>query len=127
MNKALGNTTIFVSAYLIFMGLNYYLSSLGSTAFEVQHLDDASLSGLSVSILPSLFQISAILMLLWISLERGINIGKKWIVLLPIVAFAFDFIPKLSDIPMVPSVYHLLAIVVGVASPVISTLNEVKQ
>lgn len=127
MNKALGNTTIFVSSYLIFMGLTYYLSSLGTAAAAVQSLDDVASSASYFSLLPLLFQISAMLMLLWISLERGIHIGKKWIVLLPIVAFAFDFIPKLSGIPMIPSVYHLLAIVIGVASPVISAFDQSTQ
>lgn len=127
MNKALENKTTFVSSYLIFMGLTYYFSSLGSTALIGPSLDDVALAGLSISLLPLLFHVSAMLVLLWICLERGKFIGKKWIALLPMVAFAFEFIPKLSVIAFVPSVYHLLAIVIGVASPIMLALDESTQ
>jgi hypothetical protein len=127
MNKALENKTIFVVSYLISIGFYYYLSSIGSTAMVVQSFDDVVMPGSSISLLPILFHVSAILILLWISFERGVIIGKKWIVFLPAVAFAFELIPSLSAIPFVPVVYHLLAIVIGTSCPMISTLDESTQ
>ena len=127
MNKALENTSIFVGAYLVVMGLTYLLSSLGSADLVVQSLDGVTSPDTAVSLLPLFLHICAIIALLWISLVRGMAIGKEWIVLLPMVAFAFNFIPKLSTIPIVPSAYHLLAIVIGAACPIIATLNKAKQ
>lgn len=126
MNKALENTSIFVGAYLIVMGLTYFLSSLGSADLVVQSLDGVASPEISLSLLPLLLHLCAIVVLLWISLVRGMAIGKEWIVLLPVVAFAFNFIPKLSTIPMVPYAYHLLAIVIGAACPIISNFNKAK-
>jgi hypothetical protein len=127
MNKVLENKVIFVCSYIIFMGLNYFLSNAGSTSVVVQGFDDFTVAGSSISLLPILLNVSAILVLLWISFERGVIIGKKWIVLLPAVAFAFELIPALSAIPMVPLVYHLLAIVIGATCPIISALDESTQ
>ena len=128
MIKALENTIIFVSSYLVLMALTYYLSSVDSTALAIQTLDGMALSPTSTSSsVPFFLHVSAILVLLWITFARGMAIDKKWMVLLPMVAFAFDFVPKLSTIPIVPSVYHLLAIVVGAASPVVSTLSKSTQ
>ncbi len=124
MNKALANTAAFVGTYLVLMLLTYYLPNLGTQSFMAQSLDGAGLSNSPVSLFTHFLHISAMLGLIWISLVRGILIGEKWLVLLPLVAFAFDFIPKLSAIPIVPSIYHLLAIVVGAACPFISALDQ---
>lgn len=124
MNKAFANTTIYVSAYIAIMLMTYYLPNLGSKDFVDQSLNGSGLSNTPVSLFPVFLHISAMLALVWISLIRGIMIGKKWLVVLPMVAFAFDFIPKLSTIPIVPSVYHVLAIMVGAACPIILGLGQ---
>jgi regulator of nucleoside diphosphate kinase len=116
MNKTFANTTIFVSAYIALMLITYCLPNLDSQSFMAQSLN--------VSIFSAFLHISAMLGLIWISLIRGVLIGERWLVLLPIVAFAFDFIPKLSAIPIVPSIYHLLAIVIGAVSPFIATFDQ---
>ncbi len=123
MNKAFENTSIFVGAYLILLALTYFLSSLGSADLLAQSLDGVATPETSISLMPLILHICAIVALLWISLVRGMLIDKEWIVLLPMVAFAFNFIPKLSSIPVVPSIYHLLAIVIGAACPIISRLE----
>ncbi len=124
MNKALANTTIFVSTYIVFTLLTYYLPSLNTQSLVVPTLDGTGLSSSPTALFALFLHISAMLGLIWISFVRGIMIGERWIVLLPIVAFAFDFIPKLSAIPIVPSIYHVLAIVIGAASPFIATLDQ---
>ena len=127
MNKAFANTAIFVGTYIVFMLITYYLPSLGSTSFVAQSLDGTGLSSTPISVFPLFLHISAMLGLIWVSMVRGILIGERWLVLLPIVAFAFDFIPKLSAIPIVPSIYHLLAIVVGAACPIVAAVNQSRQ
>jgi len=49
--------------------------------------------------------------LCWI---RGAYVAKTWLVIFPILALVFDFAPGLSLIPMIPTVMHLLAIILGV-------------
>ena len=127
MNKAFANTATFVATYIALMLLTYYLPSLGSKSLVVQSLDGANLTYSTVPLFPLFLHISAMLGLLWVSLARGILISERWLVLLPLVAFAFDFIPKLSAIPIVPSIYHLLAIVIGAACPVVAAVNQSRQ
>lgn len=124
MNKAIANSAIFVGAYVVLMALTYYLSNLGSTTLVTQTLDGTGLADSSVSLITLFLHICAMLGILWVSFVRGVMISERWLVLLPIVAFAFDFIPKLSSIPIVPSIYHLLAIVIGVACPIVSTFDH---
>lgn len=124
MNKALANTKIFVSAYIVFMLPTYFLPYLGSKSYVIQGLD-ATWS--SLFILPLVLHLGAILALLWICLVRGAIIGENWLVALPMVVLAFEFISKLSAIPFVPSMYHLAAIIIGAGCPVISDRNPSKS
>jgi len=111
MNKAFANNTIFVVSYILLMLPTYYLP-LASAA--------------SASHSPNILHIQwmvvlcALLALCWICVVRGALIGKQWLVALPAVAIAFEFIPRLSAIPYVSSSYHLLAIIIGIAFPVIA-------
>ena len=121
MSKALANTKVFVSSYVFFMMLTYYLAQLGSQSPFLQGLDVA---GASVYNFPFFLHLSAMLILLWICFARGVIIGERWLVLLPMVVFAFEWIPKLSAIPVVPTIYHLLAIVIGAACPIVSSMDK---
>lgn len=117
MKKELASNRVFVSSYVIFMLLTYYSAHLGSRSSILQGLDVADAHLLNV---PFVLHLCAMSALFWICFVRGTIIGKKWLVFLPMVVLAFEFIPKLSGIPIVPSVYHLLAIVIGVACPIIA-------
>ncbi|WP_232415377.1 MULTISPECIES: GreA/GreB family elongation factor [Methylotenera] len=121
MSKALSSTKVFVGSYVFFMMLTYYLAQLGAQSPFLQGLDVA---GASVYNFPFFLHLSAMLILLWICFVRGAIIGERWLVLLPMVVFAFELIPKLSTIPVVPTIYHLLAIVVGAACPIVSALDK---
>jgi hypothetical protein len=57
-------------------------------------------------------------------LGEGAIVEKHWLVLLPVVAFAFEFVSKLSAIPYIPSMYHILAIIVGATSANISASDK---
>lgn len=97
MQKAFASNAIFVVSYLALMLPTYY----------VQHTN-ASSTILAISLLG----------LCWICVVRGAYIGKRWLAVLPIVAMAFELIPRLSAIPYVSTSYHILAIIIGIAFPV---------
>lgn len=121
MRQALANTKVFACAYIVLMLLTYYLGQLGSRSPIISDLEIAEPNLLSF---PLMLHVGAMLALFWICLVRGAIIHKKWLALLPVVVFAFEFIPKLSVIPIVPSVYHLLAIVIGVLSPIVAVSEQ---
>jgi len=56
----------------------------------------------------------AMLVLCFLCWVRGAYVGKGWLIIFPILAIVFDFVPGLSAIPMIPTVMHLLAIILGV-------------
>ena len=107
MNKALANTTIFTLVYVLLM-IPAYLTYVDSSST----ISSGSL-GINIVSLPLLLHFGSMLMLCYICFVRGKLIGKSWLGFIPLIAIAFEFLPALSAIPLVPSVYHLLAIVIG--------------
>lgn len=107
MNKALSNTTAFVVIYILLM-IPAYLTYVDSSST----ISSGSL-GINMVSLPLLLHFGSMLMLCYICFIRGKLIGKSWLGFIPLIAIAFEFLPALSAIPLVPSVYHLLAIVIG--------------
>lgn len=97
MHKAFASNAVFVVSYLALMLPTYYF----------QHVN-ASPTILAISLLG----------LCWLCVVRGTYIGKRWLAVLPIVAMAFELIPRLSAIPYVSTSYHILAIIIGIAFPV---------
>ena len=65
----------------------------------------------------------SLLTLFFLCWVRGAYVAKAWLIIFPILAAVFDFMPGLSAIPLVPTVMHLLAIILGVvgAKAVVST------
>lgn len=97
MPKAFASNTVFILSYLALMLPTYYF----------QHTNASSVV-LTICLLG----------LCGICVVRGAYIGKRWLAALPIVAMAFELIPRLSAIPYVSTSYHILAIVIGIAFPV---------
>jgi hypothetical protein len=52
-------------------------------------------------------------MLTLMAFARGRHIGKTFIMMFPVIAAAFDMVPGLSLVPFVPTVMHLVALVLG--------------
>lgn len=115
MNKALANNTTFAVSYLLLMLPAYYLP-LANTASTTLMPDVLHLQWMVI--------LCAMLALCWLCVVRGALIGKRWLVALPAVAIAFELIPRLSAIPYVSSSYHLLAIIIGLAFPVITSAQS---
>ena len=114
VKKALGNAPVFVVAYIIFMLPTYFLPYAGSNS-AILHGIDAAGGGSSLNFAFWL-HMGFMLILCFLGWVRGAYVAKSWLVLFPILAIVFDFVPGLSAIPLVPTVMHLLAIILGVVA-----------
>lgn len=112
VKKALGNTPVFVIAYILFMLPTYYLPYVGSNS-SIMHGIDAAAGGKALNFAFWL-HMGSLLILCFLCWVRGAYVGKGWLVIFPVLAIVFDFVPGLSLIPMIPTVMHLLAIILGV-------------
>jgi hypothetical protein len=111
IKKALGNAPVFVIGYIIFMLPTYLLPYLGSNSaanIAIQHAVPIGTNALMW------FHLGSLMVLIVLTGFRGSLVEKKWLVIFPILATVFDFVPVLSWIPMIPTVMHLLAIILGV-------------
>ena len=109
--KALGNAPVFVIAYILFMLPTYYLPYLGSNSAVVGALGAAAGAGINPAFWVHLAAMLVLCFLCWV---RGAYVSKAWLIIFPILAVVFDFVPGLSAIPLIPTVMHLLAIIMGV-------------
>lgn len=112
IKKALGNAPVFVVAYILFMLPTYYLPYVGSNS-SVLHGIDAAAGGKALNFAFWL-HMGSMLMLCFLCWVRGAYVSRGWLIVFPILAIVFDFVPGLSSIPMIPTFMHLLAIILGV-------------
>ena len=110
--KLLGNTVVFVILYVLFMLPTYYLPFLGSNSAVLNAMGTAADAGLNPLFWLHLGSLLILIVVVWF---RGALIDKKWLIIFPILATVFDLAPGLSTIPLVPTVMHLLAVILGVA------------
>lgn len=112
MREAMKNTATFVIAYVICMIPTYILPYFGSNSAIV-----GAVAASAHFINPlMLIHLAFMAGLIAIARFRGNAIDKQWLIVFPILATVFDFVPFLSWIPLVPTVMHLLAIILGVIS-----------
>lgn len=111
IKKALGNAPVFVIAYILFMLPTYYLPYVGSNSAVVGALGAAAGAGINPAFWVHLGAMLVLCFLCWV---RGAYVSKAWLIIFPILAVVFDFVPGLSAIPLIPTVMHLLAIIMGV-------------
>jgi len=111
MKKVLGHTAVFVILYVVFMIPTYLLPYLGSNSSVLNAASVSSGEGVYV-----LFWLHLICLLVLVVLAgfRGANTGRYWLIAFPFVALVFDLTPGLNNVPMVPTVMHLVTIIVGV-------------
>ena len=110
MNAIFKGAAGFVIGYLFFMLPTYVLPYFGSNSAIVGAIGAAVGRGFTPQ-----FWLHAwcLIMLVLVSSIRGKNIGKGWLLVLPVLAGFFDLVPVLNLIPLVPTVMHLLALVLG--------------
>ena len=102
---------VYVIAYVILMIPTYILPYLGSNSYALNLSGVGLGQGLSPQFWLHLCFLLALVVITWF---RGSSIGKKWLVVFPFLALVFDLAPALNLVPFVPTVMHLLAIVLGV-------------
>ena len=112
LKKALGNAPVFVVAYIIFMLPTYFLPYGGSNS-SILHGMDAAVGSKALNVAFWL-HIGSMLILCFLCWVRGAYVAKGWLIIFPILAIVFDFVPGLSAIPLNPTIMHLLAIILGV-------------
>ncbi len=100
----------FVISYLVFMVPTYLLPYFGSNSAIVGAIGAAMGRGFT-----PMFWLHAwcLVMLVLVTSVRAKNIGKGWLLIFPVLASLFDLVPVLNLIPLVPTVMHLLALVLG--------------
>ena len=116
IKKALGNAPVFVIAYIVFMLPTYFLPYLGSNSSVVGGIKAvAEAQGhAAASSWPFWVHIASLVALCFFCLIRGSYVKRGWLILFPFLAMAFDFLPGLSLIPMLPTLMHILAMIFGV-------------
>ena len=122
MKQILGNAPVFVILYILFMLPTYYLPYLGSNSFLLNAAGVAAGVGFNPAFWPHLGSLIVLIVLAWF---RGSLMGKTWLVIFPILALVFDLVAGLSSIPLVPTVMHLSAIILGVVgTPAVAVPRE---
>ena len=111
--KILGHGAVFILLYLLFMGPTYILPYLGSNSSVLNATAAAADGPINPLTLVHLGSMLVLVALTWI---RGTLVNRKWLLVFPILAIAFDFLPFLNLIPLVPTVLHLLAMIMGVSA-----------
>ena len=126
IKRAVANGASYITLYIIGMVPTYFLPYLGSNSFLAQGInsDYSRATGHSGIFIYFLMHLGCLAALAMLAKFRGDLVGKRWIVVFPILAAVFDFVPGLSLIPMIPTFMHLLAIIIGVAS---SRIDRPKQ
>ena len=61
-----------------------------------------------------LFHMGALAVCIILALLRGKGTHRTWLVVFPVLAAVFDLVPLFNWVPFVPTVMHLLAIILGV-------------
>jgi len=109
--KFVANSVMFAIGYVILMMPTYILPYMGSNSLLINAAGSAASGGMYPLFLIHLGCLAGLIVLAW---ARGTLNGKKWLVALPIAASLFDMIPGLSLIPMVPTVFHVTTVILGV-------------
>ena len=117
--KLIANAPIFVSLYVLLMIPTYLLPYSGSNSLFVNSMVAGMASVYNQSTPLSMYvasfaHVACLLLLAMLAFFRGKHFGKTWIVVLPVLALIFDFVPGFSLIPLVPTVMHLATIIIGV-------------
>lgn len=118
ISRAVSHPAGFVLLYVIGMAPTYILPYLGSNSVMLNTAGVATGFGPSPAFWLHVGLILLLCVLAWVA---GSSRGKGWIVIFPVLAGAFDLVPGLNFVPFVPTLMHLIAIVLCVASPQLSS------
>lgn len=105
------STPAFVVAYLLLMVPTYILPYFGSNSSLVNAVSAAVGWGFTIPWFLHAWCLAMLAVLAWV---RGRWIHKAYLPVFAILAAVFDMTPGLSMVPLIPTVMHILAIVLGV-------------
>lgn len=112
INGLLSSGVVYVIAYLIVALPTYVLPYFGSNSSVLNVFGAAT----GLGALPQFwFHLVALYLLIVVTWIRGGFIGKQWLAIFPVLAAIFDMVPGFSVIPLLPTVFHVLALVLGVS------------
>jgi O-antigen ligase len=111
--KYLANPVIFSVSYVLLMLTTYYWPLLGSNTYITRSIEASS--GATTYLFATWIHLAVLLALVVITWFRGTFINRKWLIVFPILALIFDMGPVINNIPLIPTIMHLLAIILGVA------------
>lgn len=107
----LSNGVAYVIVYLIVAIPTYVLPYFGSNSSVLNVFGAAT----GLGALPQFwFHLVALYLLVVVAWIRGGFIGKQWLSIFPVLAAIFDMVPGFSVIPLLPTIFHVLALVLGV-------------
>jgi hypothetical protein len=108
--KLLRNPFVFLFFYILFVSPAYDLAGMGSDP-EINHALNAAADD---SLNPVFWNhAGSLVLLLIVSWGRGRIINKRWLIRFPLLAAVFQAIPGAGAIPVVPTLLHLFAIILG--------------
>lgn len=111
MLKSIRNSIVFVIAYIVLMLPTYGLPYLGSNSAIAGVISAAAGWGPSFAWWAHMWCLTMLVLLCWM---RGQFIGKNYLPVFPFLAAIFDMVPGLNLIPLIPTVLHIVAIIIGV-------------
>ena len=111
MRKLITHPAMFTALYVLFMIPTYVLPYFGSNSWSVATVAAAAGAGINPAFWPHLIALGVLALLAWF---RGESVDRKWLVIFPVLAACFDLLPAINMIPLVPTVMHLLAVILGV-------------
>lgn len=120
MTRIFSSTVGFLVSYLVLMIPTYLLPYFGSNSSIINGM--AALFGRGPT--PQWWMhFWCLVMLVLVAHVRGQLVQKTFLLAFPILALVFDLTPGLSAIPLVPTVMHLLCIILG-AMAVVQARDE---
>lgn len=118
MKNLMKSTGAFVAVYILVALLTYILPYFGSNSVVANAaggLVDVASGGKTSMFthFPFLLHAFCLIVLCVISFMRGGWIGRKWIIVFPLIALFFDLTPGLSSIPFIPTILHIVVLILG--------------
>lgn len=113
MQKVLSSTPAFILLYFSFMVPTYILPYFGSNSLLITGV--AAAGGYTGPNVGFWIHLSCLIALVVIAKIRTARLTKGYLYIFPLLALAFDLIPVLSSIPLIPTFMHVVTLVMGVA------------
>lgn len=110
------------SSYLLVAAPTYILPYFGSNS-SVINITGAALG---LGALPQFwFRLVALYLLVVVAWFRGVLKGRPWLSIFPLLASIFDMVPGLNVVPLIPTIFHVLALTLGVSAKVVPKANAI--